>query len=656
MADAVAKIVIKADNTEAISGAEKVDEAYKKASENIYKGFTTAGIGLTAFAGAGTLALSSFISAASEAESVQKMLEHAVIDVSHGTQEQVDALDELASSIQRNGVLDDDAIKRGQAQLSTFGLQTQSVYDLSQSMADLAVNQFGVTAGGAEVEQTANMIAKALQGQFGVLEKSGIRFSEAQQEMILYGTEAEKVAAIQEGFAQNLKFTNEVAAQTFEGAMANLENQYGAIQEALGTALLPTLMEFGKILGNIASKISELSPGTIEIIAKFLLFSVAVAAILGPALIFIGMIPTIAAGFATIGAAAAAAWVLITGPVGLVIAAIALVVAAGYLLVQNWDFIKEKALSIWGGIKDIFNSVMGEIVNIFNFIYGFFKTIWDAIKFVFDYTTALILGIILTVFGLVKEGIIAIFEEIKLFVEFIWDGMVSFITDTLNKMYEIFVNVLSLLGIDWESTWTRIKDFFGIIWNGIKDSFTVGLETLKTLWGDGLTLVKTTGDPILQWIKDGVGLLWDGFIGMFTDGASILSGAWGTMWSGLAGVARGVWNDVTAIVSESINWIINKINWLIKQANALTGKVGGPQLSAIKTISIPALAEGGIITKPTVALMGEAGPEAVVPLGKSGALGGGNIYNFNGPVSSKEVAMQYADLITREFGFSNKMV
>jgi hypothetical protein len=46
---------------------------------------------------------------------------------------------------------------------------------------------------------------------------------------------------------------------------------------------------------------------------------------------------------------------------------------------------------------------------------------------------------------------------------------------------------------------------------------------------------------------------------------------------------------------------------------------------------IPKMAEGGIVNRPTLALIGEAGPEAVVPLSKMGAGGGGDVnINVNG--------------------------
>lgn len=56
-------------------------------------------------------------------------------------------------------------------------------------------------------------------------------------------------------------------------------------------------------------------------------------------------------------------------------------------------------------------------------------------------------------------------------------------------------------------------------------------------------------------------------------------------------------------------------------------------VSEIGQGKIPKLAEGGIVTKPTLALIGEAGPEAVVPLNRM-ASGGGITVNVNGGLAT----------------------
>lgn len=94
-------------------------------------------------------------------------------------------------------------------------------------------------------------------------------------------------------------------------------------------------------------------------------------------------------------------------------------------------------------------------------------------------------------------------------------------------------------------------------------------------------------------------------------------------------LGKGIANGVIA----GINKAIDAINSLIDKAQGASKYLGPAGFVASKVIGgakiphIPALAQGGIVTSPTLALIGEAGPEAVVPLSgrNAGAMGGVNI-------------------------------
>ena len=58
-------------------------------------------------------------------------------------------------------------------------------------------------------------------------------------------------------------------------------------------------------------------------------------------------------------------------------------------------------------------------------------------------------------------------------------------------------------------------------------------------------------------------------------------------------------------------------------------------------------AAGGIVTSPTYGLIGEAGPEAVIPLDQAPSLGTTIINNFNGPVLGTDAAAEIADMLER---------
>lgn len=114
--------------------------------------------------------------------------------------------------------------------------------------------------------------------------------------------------------------------------------------------------------------------------------------------------------------------------------------------------------------------------------------------------------------------------------------------------------------------------------------------------------------------------------------------------------ATGMWDGIKDAFRAAINWIIRAWNSLdFKLPSVDThipgiGKIGGFTLG---TPDIPLLASGGIITQPTLAMLGERGREAVIPLGRGGI--GGNTYNItvNGGSDGREMGAQIVDAIKR---------
>lgn len=86
-------------------------------------------------------------------------------------------------------------------------------------------------------------------------------------------------------------------------------------------------------------------------------------------------------------------------------------------------------------------------------------------------------------------------------------------------------------------------------------------------------------------------------------------------------VVKSIFNGIASAWNNTFGKIEFKIpSWV--------PGVGGKEFKAPK---IPALADGGIVTGPTLALIGEAGPEAVVPLDRAGGMGGTTVnINVNG--------------------------
>ncbi len=354
------------------------------------------------------------------AETAQKQLEHATLQVAHGTREQLKALQDLSVELEKKGVLDGDAIAVGLAQLQTFGLSSDMVKKLGGSMADLAVNQFGVNASSEQLSQTANIMAKALNGQFGVLEKSGIRFTDAQKHMIEFGTETQKVQAIQEGFAQNLKFTNEVAVGTLEGGMAKLNVQLGNVSENIGAALAPALTQLMEKATPMINKVVEWTAENPKLVTTILAVTAGVAAVVA-GLGFFGLIlPSVITGVTMLGTAL---MFLTTNPIGLTILAIAGLIAIGIALWKNWDTVKAKAAEIWNAIRDFFKAHWDEMLIIFTggigaVVVGIIKN-WDTIK-----------GATIASWNAIRDFFKNIWEDIKN----IWNSAIKWLMDKIKPL------------------------------------------------------------------------------------------------------------------------------------------------------------------------------------------------------------------------------
>jgi hypothetical protein len=132
------------------------------------------------------------------------------------------------------------------------------------------------------------------------------------------------------------------------------------------------------------------------------------------------------------------------------------------------------------------------------------------------------------------------------------------------------------------------------------------MKVLRDVFTTAKDKVLTAFEGLWDWFKALPGKLRD--IG--TTILNVLTTPWRTAFNQIS----RLWNSTIGKFSISIpSWV---------------PIIGGKGFSFPQMPTIPALAEGGIVTRPTLALIGEAGPEAVVPLGRGGGMMGGNVYNI----------------------------
>ena len=136
--------------------------------------------------------------------------------------------------------------------------------------------------------------------------------------------------------------------------------------QQLGTTLAgylaPAMERVVDLVGRIAEWLSNLSPETLAVIGTV----ATVVAVIAPLLLMLGKLATAINAIITIAPMVGTALSVMTGPFGLVVAAIAAVIAIGVAVYKNWDTIKAKAIELKDKIVSTFNQVKAKVVSIWN--------------------------------------------------------------------------------------------------------------------------------------------------------------------------------------------------------------------------------------------------------------------------------------------------
>jgi len=251
----------------------------------------------------------------------------------------------------------------------------------------------------------------------------------------------------------------EVANEQF-GIMDKLKQKWSEITLAAGsfltplepimglmTALGPVMMFFGTAQGTAMAK--TIAHTTAMIAQKVALVASTVA----------------------IKAVTAAQWLwnaaMTANPIGLIIAGIAALIAAGVALWKNWDKVTEWIKNAWETVGNFFSNLWDNIVNVF-------KKAWEWIQ----EWGILFLGI--------PGAIIKYWDEIVAFFGDIWDNVVGFFSDAGETVQRIWQGVL-----DWfKAIPDRIVGFFTGFGEKIGNIFSNVGETVKNALNNMLDMMR----------------------------------------------------------------------------------------------------------------------------------------------------------------------
>ena len=296
------------------------------------------------------------------------------------------------------------------------------------------------------------------------------------------------------------------------------------------------------------------------------------------------------------GVAAAATWALngaiavLTSPITLVIAAIAALIAIGVLLYQNWDTVVEFAKNAWQGLCDFISGICQAIGEFFSDLWTKLQEIFEPIGQWFSEK-----------FQQAWDAIVNIFTPIGEWFAERWNDITTALADVAKWFGDMFQKAWNSL----TNIFSSIGTWFGERWNDV----TTALSNVATWFGN---IFKTAFEAV----KNAFSTIGSFFSGVWTTVKNIFVNAGQMVGSAVGGAFKSAVNAVLGTIENVVNGFIGMINGVIGMIN----KIPGVSLGGIGYVSLPRLARGGIVDSPTVAMIGEAGKEVVMPLENTGFL------------------------------------
>lgn len=356
------------------------------------------------------------------------------------------------------------------------------------------------------------------------------------------------------------------------------------------------------------------------------------------------------------------------------------------VLAPTLEYIGEVFRVLFNTVADILGGVADFLKGVFDIITGILTSDMSKIFDGFTETGDAIMNILSTIFtgliDLTSAALKVLLDSVIALLQLIWDSAIAILKAILDSIIAYFqslwdsiVAIFTPLGEWFAERWiditvalANVAIWIGNMFQKAWDALTNIFSSIGTWFGERWNDVTTALSNVATWFGNIFKTAFEAVKNAFSTIGSFFSGVWNTVKSIFVNAGQMVGSAVGGAFKSAVNAVLgtieNVVNGFIGMINGVIGminKIPGVSLGSIGYVSLPRLARGGIVDSPTVAMIGEAGKEVVMPLENTGFLQtmgrvvggavvnalGGNLTQSNGFIGSGDIVIQIGG---HEFG------
>ncbi|MGE7114819.1 phage tail tape measure protein [Lysinibacillus sp. NPDC047702] len=163
---------------------------------------------------------------------------------------EIESVIDKAGQIEGLSTFGQETLVAGAGELATYLESGKAIEKMLGTLADYAAGMGGINADARQMTEYATQLGKALDGQYDGLRKKGFDVSEAQKKIIENGTEMERVAVISDIIAQSWNGLAQALANTPQGQLAQMANNFDGIKQKLGNEVYPAVVKLFRTINS----------------------------------------------------------------------------------------------------------------------------------------------------------------------------------------------------------------------------------------------------------------------------------------------------------------------------------------------------------------------------------------------------------------------